>query len=57
MLVLTAVDTVDTLRLAHEAVQLPHLSHGKLRPSICLDYCFNLLSQWENELGISSEMV
>lgn len=56
-LMLTTVDAVDTLRLAHEAIQLPHLSHGKLGPSICLDYRFDLLSQWENELGVSSEMV
>lgn len=55
--VLTVRDAIQTLRLAHEAVKLPHLADCDLVPAVLLDYALDFLAQERSVFGAAGELV
>lgn len=51
----TCTETVPSLALSHEAVQLAHPLHGSFGPAILPNNLFNFLAQGSNEFGMCSQ--
>ena len=52
----TQINSIQPLAFLEETVQLPHLRHRDLRPSVLLDYAFDLFSKGFDVLWLSGKV-